>query len=181
MGLFQKNKSSKKSGDEFPEYVNNLLKDSQAISNEEIDEQFSVETMAMRTNYGIDHAVALMRDLPKDASPVIVSTVTKTLESARIDVSRIIEDAQNKETALSDQINQLNSEIDSLNAQIAQKKDQINDASKILKETQHVKGLLESGKIKNTPTDISASRKKKEPKVNAVPESEAVKMALEAQ
>ena len=183
MGLFNKDKSSKKSTDELHDYVDNLLEDSQKMSNDEVDENFSVEAMALKANYGIDHAVALMRDLPADTSQIIVSTVTKTLESANINVSEIIEDAREKESGLDSQIKELNSEIDSLNEQIAKKKDQIDVSTATLEETMKVRGLLESSKDENSNLVIKASSRKqdKHSNVSSVTEVEAVNMALEAQ
>jgi len=188
MGLFQKTKSSEKSGDDFHNYVDNLLQDSKKISNEEIDEKFSVEAMALNNSYGIDQVIALMRDLPADTNNcnIVVSTVTKTLESANIDVFKIVDDARQKETALGVKINELNNEIDALKTQIAEKKEQINVSSAILEETKKVRELLE-----NTKTDSSKARDKSAPhkkqsnvspiKEDSVTEVDAVKMALEAQ
>ena len=184
MGLFQKNKPAEKSKDELHEYVDNLLQDSTAISNEEIDEKFSVEAMSLNTKYGINHVVALMRDLPADASDVVVSTVTKTLESAGIDVLKIIEDASSKEAALTAQIEDLNGEIDELKQQIANKKEQISVSSAVLEETQRVRTLLESTRKENNKSGKNAnvsSISDAQTSTNAVTEDEAVKMALEAQ
>ena len=144
MALFQKIKQSSKSKDDVPEYVESLLENSPPISNEEIDERFSVKNMVLNANYGIDHAIELLRNLPDENTDIVVSVVTKTLESANINISRIIEDAQNKEHTLEAQINQLNEEIEALQNQITQKKQQINVSTAILGETKKVKGLLES-------------------------------------
>lgn len=189
MGLFQKNKSEEKSKDEMDDYVDTLLEDSKAISNDEIDEKFSVESMTLNAKYGIDHVVALMRDLPADASDIVVSTVTKTLESAGIDVVKIIEDACNKETALTAQITDLNDEIDELKRQIGEKKEQINVSSAVLEETKRVRELLESTRKEKN----KSSANKKSSKVSSISENtgsktetpvgedEAVQMALKAQ
>ena len=188
MGLFQKSKSSEKSSDDFHNYVDNLLHDSKKLSNEEIDEKFSVEAMALKTSYGIDQVIALMRDLPADVSSgsIVVSTVTKTLESANIDVLKIVDNARHKETTLTSQINELNEEIDSLKKQIAEKKDQIDVSSAILEETKKVRELLENTKTSETKVNDKLSTQKKHANVSSIREStvsevEAVKMALEAQ
>jgi len=144
MAFFQKIKQSSTSKDDVPEYVESLLENSPPISNEEIDERFSVKNMVLNANYGIDHAIELLRNLPNENTDIVVSVVTKTLESANINVAKIIEDAQNKEQTLELQINQLNEEIEALQNQITQKKEQINVSTAILGETQKVKGLLES-------------------------------------
>jgi len=148
MGFFQKAKQTIKHKDELPEYVESLLENSNAISNEEIDERFSVKNMALSVNYGIDHAIQLLRALPDDNTDIVVSVVTKTLESANIDVSKIIQDAESKAKSLEAQVLQLNEEIKALQDLITQKKDQINISTEILGETQKVKGLLESARHK---------------------------------
>lgn len=191
MGLFQKTKPSEKSKDEFHNYVDNLLQDSSEASNEDIDEKFSVENMALNSKYGIDHVVALMRDLPADASDIVVATVTKTLESAGINVLKIVEDARNKETALTAQISDLNSEIDALKKQIADKKEQISVSTAVLEETQRVRGLLESTRPENSSkpddkkeqTRVSSIADDKEEKTidSTMPDDEAVELALKAQ
>jgi hypothetical protein len=143
MGLFQKTKAAEKSSDELPKYVDTLLDNSHQSTNEQIDERFSVENMSLNRKYGIDHAVALMRDLPNENSSVIVAVVTKTLESANINVANIIDDARAKEAALQTQIKQLNDEIGALEARIAEKKEQISVSTAILQETCKVRELLE--------------------------------------
>ena len=188
MGLFQKSKSSEKSNDDFHSYVDNLLQDSKKISNEEIDEKFSVEAMALKASYGIDQVIALMRDLPADSGNghIVVSTVTKTLESANIDVLKIVDDASQKESALSSQISELNSEIESLKQLIAEKKEQINVSSAILEETKKVRELLENTKTEASKAKEKSGVNKKHSNVSSIKESsisevDAVQMALEAQ
>lgn len=194
MGLFQKSKPSEKSKDEFHNYVDNLLQDSNVVSNEEIDDKFSVENMALSSKYGIDHVVALMRDLPADASDIVVSTVTKTLESAGINVSKIVEDARSKETALTAQIDDLNSEIDELKKQINEKKEQISVSTAVLEETQKVRGLLENTRPDKAVKNDKSEKDKKHDKVSAiagksdadnsdsdVSDADAVELALKAQ
>lgn len=172
MGLFQKSKASENHTDELPKYVDTLLKDSQQSTNEEIDERFSLEGMSLNQKYGIDHAVALMRDLPNENSSVIVSVVTRTLESANINVVNIIEDAKNKEAALQAQIQQMNEEIAALEAQIAEKKEQINVSSAVLEETCKVRELLEKADI---PRDTHVTAIKSSSQKSAKPEVPARK------
>jgi len=157
MGLFQKMKSSDSQTDELPKYVDTLLEDSKQSTNEEIDERFSVEGMALNRKYSIDHAVALMRELPNENSNVIISVVTRTLESANINVVNIIDDAKAKETALDSQLKQLNDEIAALENQIAEKREQISVSTAILEETCKVRKLLEqSENISQTSTGKAA-------------------------
>ena len=147
MGLFQKTKSEEKSKDELPQYVDSLLEDSHKTTNEEIDERFSVESMSLNSKYGIDHVVALMRDLPNDNSDVVIAVVTKTLESANINIGNIIADATKKEQMLESEVHQLKDEIKTLQAQIAEKEEKISVSTAILEETKKVKGLLEESDL----------------------------------
>ena len=153
MGLFQKakseEKSEEKSKDELPQYVDSLLEDSHQTTNEEIDERFSVESMSLNSNYGIDHVVALMRDLPNDNNEIVVSVVTKTLESANINIDNIIRDATKKERLLETEIHQLKDEIKKLQEQISEKEEKISVSSAILEETIKVKALLENSGLDN--------------------------------
>jgi len=159
MGLFQKMKSSDSQADELPKYVETLLEDSQQSTNEEIDERFSVQGMSLSRNYSIDHAVALMRELPNENSNVIISVVTRTLESANINVVNIIDDAKTKEKALDSQIKQLNDEIAALENQIAEKKEQISVSTAILEETGKVRKLLEQAEISSQATSGNSAKK----------------------
>jgi len=150
MGLFQKTKASdNKSKDELPQYVDSLLENSNQTTDEEIDERFSVESMSLNNKYGIDHVVALMRDLPDDNRDVVVAVVTKTLESANINIANIINDAANKEQLLESEIHQLKDEIKTLQAQIAEKEEKISVSTAILEETQKVKRLLEDSDLES--------------------------------
>jgi len=190
MGLFQKIKAKEKSNDELNEYVDTLLQNSNTMSNEEIDEKFTVESMSLSNSYSIDQVINLMRDLPADAGSIVISTVTKTLESANIDVLKIVQDALKKESSLSSQISELNNEIDSLKEQIAQKKEQINVSTAILEETKKVRELLErsTSELQTRPEKAVSSKKasnvsliKEVPGKESLSEEETVKLALEAQ
>jgi DNA gyrase/topoisomerase IV subunit A len=163
MGLFQKSKSTEQSKDDLPQYVDNLLENSGQSTNEEIDERFSVENMALGANYSIDQAVALMRDLPDDQSDIVVSVVTKTLQSANINVTKIIDEARNKEGALESDIEKLNADIESLQAEIANRKEQITVTNAILEETRKVRNLLERA---DTCTDKDKGKKSKSGKAD---------------
>ena len=144
MGLFQKSKSANQTNDELGGYVDNLLKNSGQPTNEEIDEHFSIENMSLNKHYSIDHAVELMRELPDHGSDVVVTVVAKTLQSANINVNKIIDDAKDKEASLEAQIRKLNEEIEMLQTQIADKKEQISVSNATLEETRKVRGLLET-------------------------------------
>ncbi|HEY5603872.1 MAG TPA: hypothetical protein VIM41_12250 [Gammaproteobacteria bacterium] len=158
MGLFQKLKvAEKKASDELPNYVDTLLESTRQPTNDEIDERFSIARMSLNTKYGIDHAMALMRGLPNENSNVIISVVTKTLESANINVSNIIEDAKTKEGALHAQIKHLNEEITALETQIAAKKEQIHITTAILEETCKVREMLENAEQQDSSQTPAAN------------------------
>lgn len=77
--------------------------------------------------YGIDDAVALMRTLPSENIELVVQVVKHTLESARIDIATIIQDATSKQerteariAVLRNAIEELDREIDTRQAEIAQ-------------------------------------------------------------
>ena len=162
MGLFQKSKSEDKNKDELPQYVDTLLEDSHHTTNEEVDERFSVASMSLNNKYGIDHVVALMRDLPDTNRDVVVAVVTKTLESANINIVNIIHDAAQKEQSLETEIHQLKDEIKSLQSQIAEKEEKISVSTAILEETQKVKNLLEKSDLESgqqSPTTDTATEK----------------------
>ncbi len=79
------------------------------------------------TRYGIDDAVALMRTLPSENIELVVQVVKHTLESARIDIGTIIQDATAKQertesriAVLRNAIEELDREIDTRQAEIAQ-------------------------------------------------------------
>ena len=149
MGLFQKSKPEDKNKDELPQYVDTLLEDSHHTTNEEVDERFSLASMSLNNKYGIDHVVALMRDLPDTNRDVVVAVVTKTLESANINIVNIIHDAAQKEQSLETEIHQLKDEIKSLQSQIAEKEEKISVSTAILEETQKVKSLLEKSDLES--------------------------------
>jgi len=179
MGLLDKLKNTGKNSDDLPDYVDSLLENSKTISNEEIDERFSVKNMALNIDYGIDHAIDLMRSLPSDNTNIIVSVVTKTLESANINVSKIINDAETKEKALVSQIDLLSDEIKALQEQIEQKKEQINVSTAILGETRKVKGLLEASVDKQEQKPITRTHQKK-PDEGIPPANDTPRLELNA-
>lgn len=157
MGLFQKSKSTEQNNDELPQYVDNLLENSGRPSNEEIDERFSIENMSLGNTYSIDQAVALMRDLPDHHNDVVVAVVTKTLLSANINVNKIIDDARQKEASLESEIQQLTAQIEALQIEIANKKEQINVSNAMLEETRRVRKLLERSDHKSNGKQPAAA------------------------
>lgn len=184
MGLFQKIKSTQQNNDELPQYVDNLLENSGPSSNEEIDERFSIENMSLGGKYSIDQAVTLMRDLPDHQNDVVVAVVTKTLQSANINVDKIIDDARKKEASLESEIQQLTAEIETLQKEIADKKEKINVTNAMLEETRKVRELLEKSDMdkrgKTSQAGSKTSKTNEHEKESVAGPERTAKLAAEA-
>lgn len=105
-------------------------------------------------SYGIEHAIQLMRELPKGELEVVVTVVKKTLESMSVTVTDIIQDAEFKEQDIRQKSDQLSQEIVDLESQISDRKVQICELNEQAKETSMVKNhlkLAEQLDKKNAP------------------------------
>jgi hypothetical protein len=97
-----------------------------------------------RPNYGIDNAIELMRSLPVDQNVELVVAVIKgTLESLRVRVTDIIDDASRKQKRLEERVADLKREIGDFEKEIATRKDEIGRHEADHAETSNVKGRLE--------------------------------------
>ncbi|MES2744800.1 MAG: hypothetical protein V4655_05205 [Bdellovibrionota bacterium] len=97
-----------------------------------------------RTSYTIDDVIRLMRELPDSKKEMVVIIVQKTLLSAKIDISAIIDDAQRKVDKLT-RLNDKNmAEIRELEDAIIQKKAEVDRLTKELDETSGVKQIFEA-------------------------------------
>ncbi len=94
-------------------------------------------------DYGIDKAIELMRTLPQDNVELVVQVVKITLESTRVKIGDIIEDASRKQTRITDRISVLRSEIAEFEAEIATRKEEITGLEADMSETSSVKERLE--------------------------------------
>ncbi|MFL0797033.1 MAG: hypothetical protein K6L73_06030 [Cellvibrionaceae bacterium] len=131
-------------------------------------------TAKPKGTYGIEDAIDLMRDLPKDSKEVVVTVVKKTLESTNIKVSDIISDASGKEDRLRKQNSRLEDEIAKLEAQISDRRSQISDLMTDLKETSEVKDLLQLAEKLNKPAEKPQKAKSNPPpNTNSAPKSQA--------
>lgn len=92
--------------------------------------------------YGIDDAIALMRTLPSDNVELVVQVVKHTLESARIDISSIIEDASSKQSRIESRVKVLKDAIAELEREIAGRKSEIATLETDHAETTKVKDRL---------------------------------------
>jgi uncharacterized small protein (DUF1192 family) len=95
-----------------------------------------------RLRYGIDDAIQLMRTLPSENVELVVEVVKRTLESARVPVPAIIDDATHKQHEIETRIDTLKREIADFEQQIAARRDEIARLEADHAETTHVKDHL---------------------------------------
>jgi chromosome segregation ATPase len=109
-----------------------------------------------RPAYGIENAIQLMRALPVDQNVELVVAVIKgTLESLKVKVSDIIEDASRKEKDLENRVSNLKQQISEFEKEIQQRRDEIGRLEADHAETSSVKGrlqLAERSQKAQTPT-----------------------------
>ncbi len=96
-------------------------------------------------SYGIEQAIQLMRTLPQnDTSVELVVTVIKaTLESLKVKVADIIDDASRKQKDLESRVANLKQAIGDFEKEIATRKEEIGRLEQDHTETTMVKGRLE--------------------------------------
>lgn len=92
--------------------------------------------------YGINKAIELMRSLPADNVELVVQVVKHTLESTRIQISTIIEDASRKQGDIQGRIKVLQAEIAEYEQEIATRKEEIGKLEADYEETTTVKDRL---------------------------------------
>jgi hypothetical protein len=105
----------------------------------------SPESRRARTSpgtYGIDDAIALMRTLPSENIELVVQVVKQTLESARIDIPVIIEDASAKLQRIDGRIAVLRDAIAELEREIDARRAEIDQLETENRETTRVKERL---------------------------------------
>jgi hypothetical protein len=94
--------------------------------------------------YGIDRAIQLMRSLPQTQNiELVVMVIKTTLESLKVNVSDIIEDAISKERELQTRIAVLKDEIGVLEKQVELRVDEIVRLEAAHAETTSVKERLQ--------------------------------------
>ncbi len=182
MGLFDKRdkRGSKKSGDDFDSPVENI--DLSAPSPE--PQPKPVEPAAAEpapapataavaapppaepevedfdSSFGINKAIELMRTLPADNVELVVQVVKLTLESTKIRISTIIEDASRKQDDIQGRIKVLKGEIAEFEKEIATRREEIASLEADFDETSTVKERLV---LAEQLTKKTASAAKKEP------------------
>jgi len=146
MGLFKKSKSSVNINEET-----NMARNNSATHVTPIEKSVSKrspESKRVGFDYGIEEAVNLMRSLPDIESDITITVVKKTLESANVQVSAIIADAEKKEANIEQRNKTLFHEIEELQEKISLRNKEISTLTKDLKETSKVKKLLQKDKHK---------------------------------
>jgi hypothetical protein len=95
------------------------------------------------SDYGIDRAIELMRTLPPDNVELVVRVVKLALESARVKVTAILEDAAAKLARLEGRVATLRSEIAELESEIGSRRKEIEGLEADHKETSLVRDRLQ--------------------------------------
>jgi hypothetical protein len=95
-------------------------------------------------DYGIDSAIQLMRALPVDQNvELVVQVIKTTLESLKVRVSDIIQDATRKQNDLEGRVTNLKREIGEFEKEIQSRKEEIARLETDHAETSSVKARLE--------------------------------------
>jgi hypothetical protein len=109
-----------------------------------------------RPHYGIEQAIQLMRLLPVDQNPALVVAVIKgTLESLKVKVSDIIQDASRKQKDLEDRVSNLKRAIADFEKEIDTRKEEIARLEADHKETTAVRGRLELAEKAQSPGAVA--------------------------
>ena len=97
----------------------------------------------VRTGYGIEDAIRLMRTLPTDQNvDLVVRVIKSTLESVDVRLGDILRDASQKQQVLGARIKDLNGEIAELEKQATTRRSEIEQLQKELAEMTAVKDRL---------------------------------------
>ncbi|HEU5058763.1 MAG TPA: hypothetical protein VFU21_19655 [Kofleriaceae bacterium] len=94
------------------------------------------------STYGIDDAIQLMRTLPQENVELVVRVVKHTLESTRIDIGAIIDDASQKQQRIEARVQVLKDAIADLEREIQVRKKEIDELETDHRETTKVKERL---------------------------------------
>lgn len=94
------------------------------------------------TSYGIDDAIQLMRTLPQENVELVVRVVKHTLESTRIDIAAIIDDASQKQQRIEARVGILKDAIADLEREIQVRRKEIDELETDHRETTKVKERL---------------------------------------
>jgi len=168
MGLFDK----RKKGDDFDSPVENIdlsappaQPEPQAIpaaaapAERQIEAEPPPDEDYDAPAYGIDDAIQLMRALPGDNVELVVQVVKRTLESTKVKVKTIIDDASRKQSDIEGRIDVLKKEITEYEQEIATRKEEIEKLEADHKETTLVKDRLQlAEKLTNSSSAPASPR-----------------------
>lgn len=122
--------------------------------------QKTLNSMKLKSKYGIQDAIKLMQKLSHIENDVKVAVVKTTLESMNVVIKDLILDAREKETKVSNHVETLKKEIEHLEKEISSRNNQISALEKDYAETKQVKDCLMQGEPPEpTPTPIAAPEK----------------------
>lgn len=107
------------------------------------------------TSYGIEDAIQLMRELPDNKKEMVITIVQKTLVSAKINVSTILDDATRKIERLERKNEKLAQEIRELEEAILQRKLEMDHNARDVAETREVKVSFEAALRPSSVGEIS--------------------------
>jgi hypothetical protein len=121
----------------------------------------------VRPAYGIEQAIALMRTLPNTEQSVelVVTVIKATLESLKVKVTDIIDDASRKQKDLEGRVANLKQAIADFEKEIATRTEEIARLEQDHTETTMVKGRLELAEKMGKPSAPAASSASKTPSV----------------
>ena len=109
-----------------------------------------------RPHYGIEQAIQLMRALPMEQNPALVVAVIKTtLESLKVKVADIIQDAARKQKDLEDRVSNLKRAIADFEKEIETRREEIERLEADHKETTAVRGRLELAEKAQAPGAVA--------------------------
>lgn len=119
--------------------------------------QKMLNSMKLKSKYGIQDAIKLMQKLSHIENDVKVVVVKTTLESMNVVIKDLIIDAREKETKVSNHVETLKKEIEHLEKEISSRNNQISALEKDYAETKQVKDCLMQGEPPEpAPTPIAA-------------------------
>jgi chromosome segregation ATPase len=113
---------------------------------------------SVRGSYGVADIVRLMRTLPVEKNAeLVVEVVRSTLESVRVRVADIIEDAVRKQQELSEHVAKLQSEILQLESDISVRREEIAGVEAELAEVTAARQRLELAERRASSPHASAT------------------------
>jgi uncharacterized protein YeeX (DUF496 family) len=140
MGLFDRRDDKKKS-DAFDSPVETIDLNAPPPDPEPTVSE-PAQDLGPTADYGIEQAIQLMRTLPQENVELVVQVVKHTLESTKIQLTRIIEDANQKQQDIQARITVLREEIADYEKEISTRKAEIETLEADHEETSTVKERL---------------------------------------